>query len=142
MANKRSYFLKHAYGITPADEEAMLVAQGGACAICGAKPKKVRLSVDHCHVTRRVRGLLCQSCNMLMGRIDALGVAQVAVVVDRLRSYALRSKVIRIQAPAWSRPARVQRMAECHPERKHWCKGLCSSCYTAARLRARRARAA
>ena len=41
----------------------MLVAQGGVCAICKFPPKAVRLSVDHDHITGRVRGLLCNVCN-------------------------------------------------------------------------------
>lgn len=47
----------------------MLRAQGGACAICRAKPVNRRLNVDHDHVTQRVRGLLCFRCNkFLIGR--------------------------------------------------------------------------
>ena len=44
------------------DYDAMLASQHGACAICNRKPGK-RLAVDHCHVTGKVRGLLCAKCN-------------------------------------------------------------------------------
>lgn len=44
--------------------------QGGVCAICGgvetttARNGSIRnLSVDHCHATNRIRGLLCNNCN-------------------------------------------------------------------------------
>lgn len=50
-------------GITEADYNAMLAAQGGGCAICGNPPKTRRLHVDHDHKTGRVRGLLCFRCN-------------------------------------------------------------------------------
>jgi hypothetical protein len=55
-----------AYGV-------MLAAQGGVCAIC-RRPETARnqhgplaLSVDHDHKTGRIRGLLCRSCNTLLG---------------------------------------------------------------------------
>lgn len=62
------------YGLTLADFRAMLEAQNGLCAICG-NPETVvkrngtlvKLSVDHDHMTGRVRELLCQRCNNLLG---------------------------------------------------------------------------
>jgi hypothetical protein len=54
------------YGISPAEYDALLAKQGGACAIC-RKRSKQRLCVDHCHVTGMVRGLLCKECNGALG---------------------------------------------------------------------------
>lgn len=45
---------------------AMLLAQGGKCAICGEMPKRA-LAVDHCHATKATRGLLCVPCNLVLG---------------------------------------------------------------------------
>lgn len=53
------------YGLSKTDYEALRQAQKGRCKICGQKPKQ--LVVDHCHETRRVRGLLCNRCNVLLG---------------------------------------------------------------------------
>lgn len=41
--------------------------QKGACALCGGARSVLRL--DHCHVTGRVRGLLCNACNGSLGQL-------------------------------------------------------------------------
>ena len=53
-------------GIGQAEYERRLAAQGGGCAICGARPKTRRLHVDHDHKTGEVRGLTCYQCNRAM----------------------------------------------------------------------------
>jgi hypothetical protein len=50
-------------GVTDAEYDRLLAAQGGGCAICGNPPKSRRLDADHDHKTGRVRGLLCHRCN-------------------------------------------------------------------------------
>lgn len=59
------------YGITIEDYEKMLFLQGGGCAICGSSTpnskRAKRFSIDHCHKTGAVRGLLCMQCNMAVG---------------------------------------------------------------------------
>lgn len=47
--------------------ERLLEEQGGGCAICGAKPNGKALSIDHCHHTGAVRGVLCGLCNRGLG---------------------------------------------------------------------------
>lgn len=68
---QRAKDLVRIYGITPAQYDEMLAAQGGKCCICRrAKPGHNRINhfmVDHDHKTGSVRGLLCASCNMRLG---------------------------------------------------------------------------
>lgn len=64
----RRWQLMTRYRITPKEVEAMTQAQGGRCALCGVVPK--RLIVDHDHITKRVRGLLCYRCNAVIGGLD------------------------------------------------------------------------
>lgn len=58
--------LKRTYGLGRDEYEAMLEVQAHACAICGGTDTK-RLSVDHCHLSQRIRGLLCRKCNTGLG---------------------------------------------------------------------------
>jgi hypothetical protein len=45
----------------------MLDNQNGGCGICGKKPVRYRLAVDHDHKTGVIRGLLCFRCNYGLG---------------------------------------------------------------------------
>lgn len=63
------------YGMTLDEYEALYRAQGGVCKICHGGPhggpdwaRKQWLSVDHCHETGRIRGLLCDDCNIGLGK--------------------------------------------------------------------------
>ena len=64
--------LMRKYKLSKSQYDAMLVAQGGRCAMCQkthktAFVKTSRLCVDHNHKTGAVRGLLCQMCNGIVG---------------------------------------------------------------------------
>lgn len=63
----KHYRLRKTYGISVSDYEAMLEEQGGVCAICGGEEDHFSLSVDHCHDTGIIRGLLCNPCNRGLG---------------------------------------------------------------------------
>jgi hypothetical protein len=82
--------LKKKYGITLADYEAMLEAQGRRCKSCGSlDPLDHRgvFHVDHDHLTGDVRGLLCNACNLLIGhaREDADRLLAAAMYLKRTR---------------------------------------------------------
>lgn len=71
-----SYKLKVNYGLTLDEYNSMLEDQDGVCAICNtvetAKSNAgyiKNLAVDHCHKTGKVRGLLCQDCNIGIGKL-------------------------------------------------------------------------
>lgn len=59
------------FGISVDEYDRMLAAQGGGCAICGRKTVgqkgRKNFHVDHCHRTKKVRGLLCAACNQGLG---------------------------------------------------------------------------
>ncbi|MEU5737025.1 endonuclease VII domain-containing protein [Streptomyces tendae] len=65
------YYMKNMYGLTREQYAAMLEEQGGVCAICKRECRvHGRLSIDHCHRTNVIRGLLCQSCNTALGHLE------------------------------------------------------------------------
>lgn len=57
-------------GITLAEYNAILDAQGGVCAICLRPPGKFSLAIDHCHSTDKNRGLLCGRCNTALSLVE------------------------------------------------------------------------
>lgn len=72
------------YGITIEDYHAQLESQGNCCAICGVdrelNGKRQRFSVDHDHKTGKFRGLICNDCNLLIGKAkDEVGILEVAI---------------------------------------------------------------
>lgn len=63
--NPKSLKLKRNYGITEAEYLKMYAEQRGLCKICSKKA--TTLCVDHCHITKKIRGLLCHRCNIGLG---------------------------------------------------------------------------
>lgn len=66
---KRGTRLKYEYGITLEQYDKLLESQGGVCAICGTDTPggMGRFHIDHDHKTGKIRGLLCNKCNPLLG---------------------------------------------------------------------------
>lgn len=88
-AYNRELHLRKSYGLTVADFEAMLTAQGGGCAACGIKSVRRTghsFHVDHDHSTGAVRGLLCGSCNVALGQLG-----DSTVRIQQLLAYLIRA---------------------------------------------------
>ena len=69
-AQQAAYYRKKKYGVSPEDYDTMLEEQNNKCKIClvsftTLKPHNIH--VDHCHTTKKVRGLLCNLCNVGLG---------------------------------------------------------------------------
>lgn len=69
--------LWNCFGMTIIEYEMILESQNGVCAICGkiqtqkdCNGRVVRLAVDHCHKTGKIRGLLCSGCNGKLGSLE------------------------------------------------------------------------
>lgn len=70
---ERAYRLMGNYGLTVAEYDALMAKQGERCPICARSlvDGRVKPVVDHCHDSGRVRGLLCNGCNMHLGWFEA-----------------------------------------------------------------------
>lgn len=66
----KDLFYRHllkSYNLTFEDYTNMLIEQSGRCKICeNAMMNKREPHVDHCHVSGKVRSLLCFTCNLLI----------------------------------------------------------------------------
>lgn len=60
------------YGITAQFYNELFINQEGCCAICGIHQSELlyTLCIDHDHITRMVRGLLCLKCNSGIGKFQ------------------------------------------------------------------------
>jgi len=66
--------IKSRYCLSEEDFRDLMDAQKGCCAICGTDFGELfrRASVDHCHITGKIRKLLCNKCNTSVGQIEFL----------------------------------------------------------------------
>jgi hypothetical protein len=76
---KSQYFwtVKYKYNLTEEQYNEFIVGHVGKFAICNTLPKskrngktRIRMHVDHCHKTGKVRGLLCYKCNSGIGLFE------------------------------------------------------------------------
>jgi hypothetical protein len=67
-AQFREYELRRRYGISSAEFESLFAQQEHRCAICRSKdPFGQFWAVDHSHADDRVRAILCNKCNPMIG---------------------------------------------------------------------------
>ena len=85
----KKHDLKKHFNMTLEEYNNKMEEQNGVCAICKRKETRIHpatkktqcLSVDHCHKTGKIRGLLCSNCNIALGNFqDSTEVLKNAVV--------------------------------------------------------------
>lgn len=62
------------------------ILRGEPCDVCGRRPAGKRaMAIDHCHVTGKVRGILCKDCNLVLGWMndDAARLRALASYLER-----------------------------------------------------------
>lgn len=83
---ERQYALKNQYGITQTQVNAQLLRQNYGCYGCLTVLTKKNTHVDHCHKTNKFRGMLCRSCNQLLGHCGDKG-REAITILRRLMAY-------------------------------------------------------
>ncbi len=84
----KDHHLRRNYGMTLEDFNRMVIEQNGCCLICKKHQSELTnsLNVDHCHITGKVRGLLCGNCNAGIGNLkDSIGLLVSAI--EYLKKY-------------------------------------------------------
>lgn len=64
---QKSRALKRRYGITLEEWEEILASQDHKCKICLKILKSNNTATDHCHDTKKFRGIICYGCNFALG---------------------------------------------------------------------------
>lgn len=66
----REWYLKNNYALTQKEFLFIYVNQNGCCAVCKKPVALDKIRIDHNHETGKVRGLLCNECNLDLGTIE------------------------------------------------------------------------
>jgi len=87
----RNTRLQYYYGISLEEYNFMLKEQGGVCAICKRNQingKGSFLHVDHSKETGKVRGLLCNHCNIAIGLLldDPVCIRRAADYIEKCKT--------------------------------------------------------
>jgi hypothetical protein len=72
LLSYKKHDLKRFYNMTIETWNTLFEAQGRCCAVCKSPypgRKNGQWSTDHCHTTKKVRGILCNGCNLTLGHV-------------------------------------------------------------------------
>lgn len=77
----RDWCYRTKYGITLQQYNEILKNQNNVCLLCNSKTayktKGRNLCVDHDHETGKIRGLLCNRCNTMIGHIETIDIKKI-----------------------------------------------------------------
>lgn len=59
--------IRNIYKSTPEEVNKILLSQNNSCAICKTSFNEIKTCVDHCHKKEKIRGILCNKCNLGLG---------------------------------------------------------------------------
>lgn len=68
-------------GLSREEYDRLMAEQQGLCACCEEEPAT---ALDHCHISGRFRGILCNRCNLLIGWLETMSEGGFQKVLDYL----------------------------------------------------------
>jgi len=80
--NRKAEKLKLRYGLTYEEWENIRSNENYQCMICGVSEEEMdkKLDIDHCHSSGKVRGVLCNPCNRMLGNAqDNINILKAAI---------------------------------------------------------------
>jgi hypothetical protein len=84
----RNNTIRSRYGIEAEDVEQIVESQNNSCAIClKVFESRNDRRIDHCHITGKVRGILCHKCNSALGYFgeDTKNLSRAIVYLEKSR---------------------------------------------------------
>ena len=109
---RKEKWLKDAYNLSLKEYDDMLESQGGKCKTCKVDISgKSHAHVDHCHITKKVRGLLCPNCNKALGLVG-----DNPAILQALSEYLLEHSAIpaEVQMPVYKPPGKAPKKEKQH----------------------------
>ena len=125
-------FMVNKYGIGYTQYARLKREQSDKCAICGKHESECKreLSIDHCHTTGKIRGLLCFNCNTSIGKffdnldyiynaalyLERHGVKSEREAVDQIQYNPMNSQRIQGLKAKMSNPSLYYKCESCEEE--------------------------
>jgi hypothetical protein len=93
---RREKRLKDNYNLTLKEYDDMFKSQEGKCKTCRVDISgKSHSNIDHCHTTKKVRGLLCPNCNKALGMVGD-NVAILQALIEYLQEHSAVAAEVRM----------------------------------------------
>jgi hypothetical protein len=68
--------------------------QEGRCAVCKYHFELKLLYLDHCHITDTIRGLVCHSCNLMIGAYESRRFGEKTLAkIEQIKEYLELSRI-------------------------------------------------
>ena len=112
QTKRREKWLRDTYNISLKEYDDMFKSQGGKCKTCRVDISgKSHANLDHCHLTKKVRGILCPNCNKALGMVGD-SIVKLQALIEYLQEHS--AVPAEVQMPVYRPPGKAPKKAEGH----------------------------